>query len=162
MQKYTGSILSPGSEFRSTSTLEPLLIHNTNCNKIRTILDEGITYTLNPGTPEDVRQVDLLRMIQRGNQQSTKSPAHVQAITKSYTKEIKHGWLIPMTVDCLKKLKGAGVIPLVVADQFTINEHGNIILKARVTHDLSFNSESDTSVNDMIIDYYSPTASMAT
>lgn len=49
-------------------------------------------------------------------------------------------------------LEEAEVIPIGVAFQKSISEEGEIIDKPRITHDLSFNTESGTSVNDRTID----------
>ena len=46
--------------------------------------------------------------------------------------------MIPFTPSIIHKLKGANIIPLGIADQFTVNEDGDKIQKLRITHDCSW------------------------
>lgn len=53
----------------------------------------------------------------------------------------------PDKIDYIFKIKGAGVTPLDVAEQYTISADGEKYKKYRPYHDASFPSESGTSVN---------------
>ena len=71
------------------------------------------------------------------------------------------GWMIPFLKDDLINIKGAGVIPIGINKQFTIDENGNQILKRRLTHDASRPRISGTSINslcdkDQLDDYQYP------
>ena len=65
-------------------------------------------------------------MIKKGNHKSAEIPQiNAQTLQKNYTKEVERGWMLPIPKSCLKKLKGAAVIPVGVATQFTIDDKGN-------------------------------------
>ena len=72
------------------------------------------------GTNETVRRRDLLAMISRGNHKSAQTQENENSIEKYYSKEIDDGWMVPITIDCLKKIKGSGIIKLVVSNQLLI------------------------------------------
>ena len=74
-------------------------------------------------------------MILRGNHKSSHSILNSAALDKSISKEIDHGWALPLTIESLQSIKNAGVVPLGVAEKFSINEKGERYIKRRVTHD---------------------------
>ena len=64
--------------------------------------------------------------MKRGNHKSTKkSNEHENFLTKNFTKEVEKGWMIPFNPSIIHKLKGANIISLGIADQFTVNENGD-------------------------------------
>ena len=130
-------MLEPASEFRKSSTLQPLLSNHIHWGKIEEIITNGITYPLSE-LPESTRVEDLKYMIKRGNHKSAKTKENAEALEASYTREVEHGWMLPVTVECLSKLKGVAVIPVGCAEQFSTNENGERIIKRRTTHDTSF------------------------
>ncbi|KAL9189303.1 hypothetical protein ACHAXT_011793 [Thalassiosira profunda] len=71
-------------------------------------------------------------------------------VEKEMRDEAARGYAIPITKDCLLKLKGAELYPLGLAHQFTINEKGEQIPKRRVTHDLSNRKQFGLSINQRI------------
>ena len=88
-------------------------------------------------------------MIKRGNHLSARKPRiNADTLRMNYKKEVERGWMLPITVRCLKKMKGAAVIPVGVHTQHTIDENGNRKIKRRTTHDASFPPPSSLSVND--------------
>ena len=127
-------MLEPGSEFRLTKTLEPLLKHHKNWNKMKQILTEGLNYNLEQ-IPEIVRRSNLIAQVTRGKHPSASEPENEAILLKNYDKEVSHGWMLPVTKECVTKLKDAGVIPIGVAIQFTIDDEGNRSVKRRTTHD---------------------------
>ena len=64
--------------------------------------------------------------------------------------DVKLGYGIQLTLESVKKIKHAEVYPVGCQDQLTIDEHGNVIPKKRVTHDLSFNKKDGKSVNQRV------------
>ena len=149
-EHYQGSILSPGSEFRSQSIIAILLQHHQDWSLAKSIVIQGVKYPLDTTSvrSESTRKKDLTAMIERGNHKSSMRHANKQSLVKAYQKEVEYGWLIPISIDCLEKLEGASVIPLGVAEQNSITAFGERIPKARVTHDLSFLIPSGFSIND--------------
>ena len=96
---------------------------------------------------EQTRLADLQAMIARGNHKSS-ALISTESLKSKYNKEVDRGWMIPLPIPFLLKLKHASVIPLGVAFQKTINDAGDIVDKERLTHDLSFPTPSGFSVND--------------
>ena len=68
-------------------------------------------------------------MILRGNHKSSHSVLNSAALDKSKSKEIDHGWAFPLTIEYLQSIKNEGVVPLGVAETFSINEKGGAISK---------------------------------
>ena len=146
--KQKQTILSPGSEFRSIPNLQKLLIHHEDWEEIKDIISKGCNYQLD----EKTRMEDLLSMLDRGNHKSAKSDENAPALLKAFEKEVSRGWLLPITIESLTKVKNLSIIPLGVATQSTIDEFGNRIPKKRVTHDASFPTPSGNSVNNAVQD----------
>ena len=88
------------------------------------IITEGVSYPLEH-LPERIRQKDLDFMIERGNHKSATSKDNEASLLKNYAKEVERGWMLPTAIESVKKIKGAGVIPVGVATRFTIDERGN-------------------------------------
>ena len=86
-------------------------------------------------------------MINHGNHKSAKAESNVEALLKSYNKEVSKGWMIPIYITSLNRLILARVIPIGVVTQWTINSKGDRKNKQRVTHDCSFSPPSGHSIN---------------
>ena len=147
LQKEKGTMLEPGSEFRSRDILAPLLSQHEHWDKMEQIVTTGVTYPLEH-LPEHIRKEDLHFMIDRGNHQSATSKENEASLLKNYAKEVERGWMLPTTIESVNKIKGACVIPVGVATQFTIDEKGNRKFKRRTTHDASFPPPSEQSINN--------------
>ena len=106
-----------------------------------------MTYPLQNSPPEDICISDLRARVKRGNHQSALKPENTAALAKAIDKEVGVCFLIPIKIKTIFKIKGAGVTPLGVAEQFTISAEGEKYKKYRPCHDASFLSESGTSVN---------------
>ena len=74
-------------------------------------------------------------MVLRGNHKSSQSVLNAAALKKAISKEIDHVWALPITIKSIKSIKNAGVVPLGVVEQFSINEKGEHYIKRCVTHD---------------------------
>ena len=97
---------------------------------------------------EEERIKDLDEAIKRGNNKSASScEENKEAVNSNYDKEVAHGWMIPIKIDVIKKIKGTGVIPIGIATQFTIDEKGKRKIKRRLTHNCSRVGPTNTSVN---------------
>ena len=64
---------------------------------------------------EAIRKSDTEDMILRGNH---KKNLNKTALEKEMDKDVEHGWSIPLTIDLIRHIKYAGVVPLGVAGQF--------------------------------------------
>ena len=56
----------------------------------------------------------------------------------------------PSRLNLYKSIENAGVVPLGVAEQFSINEKGERYIKIRVTHYFSFPGPAGLSVNNRV------------
>ena len=86
-------------------------------------------------------------MILRENHKSSQSVLNAATLNKAKSKYIDHEWALPLTIESLKSIKNKGVVPLVVAEKFSINEKVERYIKKRVTHDCAFPGPSGLSVN---------------
>ena len=89
-------------------------------------------------------------MIQIGNYKSSHSEMNTYALEKAIIKKVGHGWALPLTISSLQSVNNAGVFPLGVAEQFSINENVERYIKQRVTHNCSFPGISGLFVNNFV------------
>ena len=146
MQSVPNSIMEYGAEFRPTSVLEPLLQHHQQWTAIKDILINGAKYPLRPLSESD-RLADIDYMLERGNHKSAEDEENKKALHKSFDKEVRFHWMIPLSPAVIRTLDGASINPLGVAVQWTINEFCERVLKRRTTHDCSFPGPSGESCN---------------
>ena len=144
------SIITPGIEFRHMETLHRIWKHHKDWDLIREIIFKGVDYPCKSAPSEEERLSDLEFMIKRGNHPSTLGEENSEAILKNYGKEVNKGWMIPISLDTVRKLKGARVIPVGVAQQWSIDKEGNRTIKRRLTHDCTFPPPSGHSINNDI------------
>ena len=77
-------------------------------------------------------------MMQRGNHKSASDLENAPTLLKNYPKEVNYGWMPPVTMECVSKIKGAIVIPTGVTPKLTIDANGDRKVKRRTTHNASF------------------------
>ena len=148
--KQKDSIITPGSEFRAISHIKNLLEHHEDWREIRSIITKGCDYQLEDNLDERTRISDLRAMLERGNHKSANCDENAPALRKAFEKEVSRGWLLPVTLESVMKIKKLSIIPLGIAKQLTIDEFGNRTPKKRVTHDASFLPPSGTSINNSV------------
>ena len=117
---HKDSPVNYGSEFRDTTALEKLFLHHKDKTNIISIIKQGSRYHLDP-IKEETRKSDLSAMILRGNHKYSQSVLNAAALNKAISKDIYHVWALPLTIESLQSIKNAGVVPLGVAEQFSIN-----------------------------------------
>ncbi len=134
-----------GSEFRKSDVLLPLLQKHPLWNQMRAMLAHGLQWPTEPITKED-RAADLIEVLKFGNHKGTTTQPEL--LLKLVSGDIKHGYALPLPLGKIKRIPGICMAPLNIQPQWTINEHGEIIEKDRLTHDQSFEWEkSGYSVN---------------
>ena len=139
-----------GSEFRMINILDSLFKYHKDWERLKSFLSNGTDTSFHPLDAEKIK-TDCEENINRGNHKSSfKSDEEVKFVQKQYNKEVSKGWMIPFPVKTLRKMKNACVIPIGVANQFSINENGETIKKLRLTHDCSWEGPSSFSVNNRI------------
>jgi hypothetical protein len=138
--------LGYGSEFRKPDVLEPLLGNHPHWPRISHILQHGSIWPLDP-IDEQQRKLDILQGLQFGNHKgATSKPDLLRTLCN---KDVIHGYALPLPLSHIHRIPGLHLAPMNIAAQNTIDEHGRIIPKDRLTHDQSFVYEegSGTSVN---------------
>ena len=90
-------------------------------------------------------------MLLRGKQKSERSALNTAAMEKLTEKEVEHGWSLPLKIDSLCHIEKAGVAPLGVAEQLSINEKVECYTKIGVTHEFYFPGSSGICVNQRVL-----------
>ena len=143
--------LSMGSELRPVTQLEPLLRHHPYWPELKQIALHGVDYPLKH-LPEDQRLKELNRQLEQGNQESALTDDALPIVTKLLLDDIRNGFSIVVTLECLRKLKHAEVYPYGLIHQTSIDEHGNTIPKKRLKHNLSVRKKSGLAINQRVIE----------
>ena len=145
--RQKGTMVHPGSEFRQVEVVAELWQNHALWPKMKEIIEGGVNYPLED-IPEEERKTDLEHMMKRGNHFLARRPIeNFRKLKENYRTEVEKGWMLPLPARCLRKVRGAAVIPVGVHTQFTINEKGERGIKRRTTHDASFAPPSNKSVN---------------
>ena len=144
---HLNSNISYGSEFRSVTTLAPLLHRSPFWNDIKSSLSKGARYPLER-ISNSRRRSDLEEAITRGNHESAK--ANTPVLTKLLKKDVNLAFQLPVTIDAIRKVPHACIAPYGLISQQSIDELGEILTKYRAAHDQSFQFSSRNSVNDRV------------
>jgi hypothetical protein len=148
---HQGSTLGFGSEFRPVEDLKPLLAKHPLFTFVAKILSEGMDYEYHVGKQltESERLVEMSGQLQRGNHKSVGD--EIEKVRTLLTKDVTHGFTVPLPVVCVPQIKGAMIQPLGVVKQWALNEKGTRVAKFRLTQDLSFSLDArDHSVNGRV------------
>ena len=114
---------------------------------MRSILSEGSNWPLEELNFE-ARSDDLREAIEFGNHKGAENdPTLLQELVE---KDVKHAYAFPLPLSKIHRLKGVLMAPMNIQKQNTINEHGMIIEKDRLTHNQSYEWASGTSVNSRV------------
>ena len=136
-----------GSEFREVETLHSILHRHPNWSRLRSLLVDGSKWPLYELSDEQ-RKADLIDALTFGNHKgATSNPDLLKDLCK---KDVIHGFGLVIPISTVQKIPGALLAPMNIMEQSTIDEHGNIIPKKRLTHDQSFVWSSGTSVNSRV------------
>ena len=149
--EFRDTTLGYGSEFRTVEQLRPLLGRHPHFFKLAQILTYGMPYVFTSTLDDSTRSAELHKLLARGNHKSAKAfPEQVDALL---TKDVTHGFSIPVPVNAVPKIPHAAVQPLGLAQQWTLDENGVRCVKFRMTQDLSFATTKTgppISINDRI------------
>ena len=111
----------------------------------------GMSYIFHRVISDDEQRAETTAMTARGNHKSAQTDADV--VAKLLAKDVTHGFSIPLPVSIIPLIPHAGVQPLGLVSQWTIDEKGNRVKKFRITQDLTFSSEkgiASKSINSRI------------
>ena len=129
------SILSYGSEFKSTSELEALLFRHPRWKALKERLENGAKFPIDD-ISERQRVGDLTGRLARGNHKSAQD--HQDFLAAALKKEIAKGWLLPLPASRAEEIPQLEMAPMGVAVHLGIDANGEYVSKERITHDLSF------------------------
>ena len=95
LTRAKGTMMEPGSEFRGKETLEHLFRHHEHWGEMSKIISKGSDYPLTD-LPEKILKADVVAMIERGNHKSATALDLEPTLLKNDTKEVEHGWMLPI------------------------------------------------------------------
>lgn len=150
LEAQHGTPLAYGSEFRSPEVLQKLLHLHPSWPRLQKILDRGSLWPLLDISEED-RLLDLEAALTFGNHKgAVKQPDLLKELC---FKDVKHAYALPLPLKMIRRIPGLHLAPVNIAAQNTIDEHGRIIPKDRLTHDQSFTypDGSGSSVNNRVL-----------
>ena len=78
-------------------------------------------------------------MLARGNHKSAQEEQ--EQVGRLISKDVLHGFTIPIPIEIVELIPGAVVQPLGLAKQWTMGPDGERVVKYRLTQDLSFSSD---------------------
>ena len=147
IRAHPNSIISYGSEYRSTSSLHPLLMHHPRWPKFRSMLTAGSNWPLE-AVEDEVRRSKNIELIEHGNHKS--AVTYVDELTSIIAKEVIQGFQLPIPIVKINNLPKSEVAPVGIAKQWQVSSNGTRSAKFRLTHDQSFNASIGRSVNDRV------------
>ena len=144
--------LGCGSEFRPVNQPRPLLNSHPNFGDLSKVLESRMSYVFDTELDVLTQSEELRKLLKRGNHKLTQEFA--EKVNELITKDVVHGFAIPIPVSVVEKIPHAAVQPLGLARQWSIkNEKGERIKNFRMSQDLSFSSSREgepTSINKRI------------
>ena len=147
------STIQPKFVFRDQSIVSDLFDLSNNGEKLKNICFQGVTYPFRDDvdTSNETRIADAEYWLKKGNNKSARDEEKL--INKMVGKEVSNSWgIVAPRRDCLS-VKGAGVVPVKVAEKFTgIDENDLILYKKCMAHEYSNTGISGQSVNNMVDD----------
>lgn len=147
LNAQANSPLGYGSEFRSTSVLQPVFGAHPNWSHLKQILLNGSHWDLEE-LDEENRVSDLEEALAFGNHKGAiKQPDLLKNLVN---KDVKYGYGLVLPLDRITNIPDICMAPMNIAPQNSIDEYGNIVHKDRLTHDQSFKWGSGISVNSRV------------
>jgi hypothetical protein len=140
--------LGYGSEFKPIETLELIFENHPSWSRMmKRILTHGSKWPLQPINEEN-RIKDVEDALNFGNHKGTNKQQEL--LEKLVTDNVIRGFAIPFPLSKITQIPGILLAPLNIQAQNTINEHGEIIPKNRLTHNQSWKWQPGTSVNSRV------------
>ncbi|GFH62147.1 hypothetical protein CTEN210_18623 [Chaetoceros tenuissimus] len=122
MESMERFVIHPGSKFRESELLEPLLRNHPDWEILKEIMDLGVDLGLDPSKTRDeaTRLKDFEEALKKGNSGTMKDKLAQETVAKNQEKEVRYGRTIPITIECARQLKNGSLTPLGCAVQWTI------------------------------------------
>lgn len=106
------SAVHPGAEFTRSDEVECLLSVHKDWEKLKKIMDEGVDLGVSDERSEQEKISDFKSSLDKGNSGTMRDPEAKKSVKENQFKEVEHGRVIPITLECATKLKDAGITPL--------------------------------------------------
>jgi hypothetical protein len=146
---HQDTTLGYGSEFRPVDQIQMVLGGHPRFTVLKDLIENGMDYRFKKGISEEERLIELRGMIERGNHKSADTES--EKAGELLSKDVVHGFSIPVSPGIVEKIKGAMVQPFGLATQFGLAADGSRKVKHRLTQDLSFSlTKPEMSVNSRI------------
>ena len=100
--------ISPGSEFRETHVLGPLLYSHAHWDAFQDVLRNGVKFEFSK-IYEDQRIYDLNKALDRGNHKSVESQPEV--LKTLVQDDVNAGFQLPIPKDIVRLIKNIVVVP---------------------------------------------------
>ena len=139
INENSATTLGYGSEFRTVDQLRPLIGRHPHFTDLSKVLISGMPYVFERELDQVTKLTELRTLLLRGNHKSAQDlPDRVSLLL---TKDVTHGFVIPLPTSIVEKIPNAAIQPLGLAKQWTVDEEGTRVIKFRMTQDLSFTSD---------------------
>ena len=129
------SPLGYGSEFCPKNTLEVLFSRHPNWTIMKNILENGSAWPLEE-LEESKRAIDMKEDLSFENHKGT--VRNTILLRKLIEKDVFHGYGLVLPLSKIDQIPGVLLAPMNIMTQHTIDEHGRIVEKDRLTHDKSY------------------------
>ena len=130
------TVESPGFEFSAWQDLAIILHDHPALPVIRELAHMGVTYPTGL-IDEDQRAKMVEHILERGNH-AGHLPETKSRIREFLNKELRLGYIVPVSADFVRQLAGAELCPTYIVVQMTVQEDGTVGWKHRPCHDLSY------------------------
>ena len=136
ISKNEKSTISYGSEFREAALLHLLLWDHPLWGFLRKTLEDGAEFEFTSKQNNADRMLENTALIDYGNHKLANNNDDV--IWKSLLSKVNYAFAFVIPLETINKIPHSMVMPLGIANQFTIDSGGNRIPKRRLTHDQTY------------------------
>ncbi len=145
LEAQQDSTMGYGSEFWDVNILAKIFGQHPNWLWMSQILTNGSEWPLEP-LDKKRRLKDVDKALAFGNHKG--ASLQPDLLMKLVTKDFIFGYCLPLPLGIAKNIPGILLDLMNIQKQNTIDKHGRVIGKDRLTHDQSFKWSSGTSVNN--------------
>ena len=148
LEAQNKSPLGYGSEFRPPEVLQQVFGCHPIWARFHSLLLRGSDWPMEELSSE-LRKGDVQDALKFGNHKgATEKPV---LLKKLVAKDVIHGYGLVLPLTKVLRIPDLLMAPMNIMNQNTIDEHGRIVGKDRLTHDQSYKWISGTSVNSRVL-----------
>jgi hypothetical protein len=127
LKQRSSTTVKYGSEFCPISQLALILGRHPNFPKLCKILQTGMDYRFASTILEEDRRKEASAMVIWGNHKSAES--RTKQVQNALSKDVLHGFLMPISATLIPSIPGAMVQPLGMAKQLALTKSGERVPK---------------------------------